>query len=221
MVSGPSAGPAPQFISPHRRPTRFIYQDARNARWLLAVVDGDEADDFKFLLAGGRGNFDFVADLAVEEGLADGGGGGDETLLGVGFLAAHELVIDFDVALHVQNGELGTVAGAVFWDIAEVQHAEIAHALLEMADLEVDVALAFLGVLVFGVFGEVAVSAGDSDLLGKLDAELMGELVDFVLELFLNLGEWVGHGSGFQFAKKVGGVRNQRMVCRTPRKGTL
>ncbi len=64
-----------------------------------------------------------------------------------------------------------------------------------MGDLEVDVALAFLGVFVLGVFGEVAVGAGDGDLLGKLDAELVGELVDFVLELFLNLGEWVGHGS--------------------------
>src|ERR1700687_1270928 len=221
MVRGPSAGPVSQFISPHRRPTRFIYQDARNSRMLLAVVDGHEADDFKFLLAGGRGNFNFVADLAVKEDLADGRGGGDETLLGVGFLAAHELVIDFDVALHVQNGELGTVSGAVLRDIAEVPHAESAHALLEMANLEVDVALAFLGVLVLGVFGEVAVSAGNSDLLGKLDAELVGELVDFVLELFLDLGEWVGHVSRFQFAKKVGGVRNQRMVSRTPRKETL
>jgi len=108
---------------------------------------------------------------------------------------AHECVFDFCVALQVQNGESGTVAGAVFRDIAEVQHAEIAHTLLEMADLEVDVALAFLGVLVLGVFREVTVSAGDSDLLGKLDAELVGELVDFVLELFLDLGEWVGHGS--------------------------
>src|SRR6266851_5145870 len=129
---------------------------------LLAVVDGDEADDFKFLLAGGRGNFDFVADLAVEEGFADGGSGGDETLLGVGFFGAHEGVFDFCVALEVQNGEARAVAGAVLRDIGEVQHAEVAHALLEMADLEVDVALAFLGVLVLGVFGEVAVGAGDS-----------------------------------------------------------
>src|SRR6267378_2905535 len=168
MVSSPSAGPAPQFISPHRRPHDLFARTPGTARWLLAVVDGDEADDFKFLLAGGRGNFDFVADLTVEKSLADGGGGGDETLLGVDFLAAHECVFDFCIALHVQNGEPGTVAGAVLRDIAEVQHAEIAHALFEMADLEVDVALAFLGVLVLGVFGEVAMSAGDSDLLGKL-----------------------------------------------------
>ena len=158
------------------------------ARWLLAVVDGDEADEFKFLFAGGGDNFDFVADLAVEEGFADGGGGGDETLLGVGFLAADERVFDFGVALQVQNGEARAVSGAVLGDIGKVQHAEIAHALLEMGDLEVDVALALFGEFVLGVFGEVAVGAGDSDLLGELDVELVGELIDFGLELFLNFG---------------------------------
>ena len=57
-----------------------------------------------------------------------------------------------------------------------------------MGDLEVDVALALLGVLVLGVLGEVAVGAGHSDFLGKLDAELVRELINFVLKLFLNLG---------------------------------
>ncbi len=90
-----------------------------------------------------------------------------------------------------------------------------------MADLQVHVALALLGVLVLGIFGEVAVSAGDCDLLGELDAELVRELIDFVLELFLNLCKWVGHGCRFQFAKKFCGVRDQRMVCRAPRKETL
>jgi len=41
-------------------------------------VDGDEADDFKFLLAAAC-NFDFVADLAVEKGFCRWGGGRDET----------------------------------------------------------------------------------------------------------------------------------------------
>ena len=57
-----------------------------------------------------------------------------------------------------------------------------------MSDLEVDEALALLGELVLGVFGEVAVGARDGDFLGKLDAKLVRELVDFVLELFLDLG---------------------------------
>src|SRR5260370_41918097 len=90
---------------------------------LLALVDGKEPDDFKFFRAGGRGHFDFVADLAVEKSLTDRRSRGDETLLGVGFLGADEGVFDFGVALHVQNGEPRAVSGAVLRDIAEVQHA--------------------------------------------------------------------------------------------------
>jgi len=40
------------------------------------------------------------------------------------------------------------------------------------------------------------VRASDGNLFGKFDTELVRELVDFVLELFLNLGKWVGHGVG-------------------------
>jgi len=133
-------------------------------------VDGDEADDFKFLFARGRRDFDFVADLAVEQGLADGRSGGDEALLGVDFLTADERVFDFCVALYVEHSEPRAISRAILRDIGEVQHAQIAHALLEMGDLEVDEALALLGEFVLGVFGEVAVGACDSDFLGKLDA---------------------------------------------------
>jgi len=157
-------------------------------------VNGNEADDFEFLLAGRGGDFDFVADFAVEERLADRRGGGDQALFDVGFLAADELVLDFDVTLGVQDDEARAVAGAVRGNIGEIQHAQIAHALFEMGDLEIDVALALFGVLVLGIFGEVAVGAGDGDFLGELDVELVGELVDFVLQLFLDFGERVGHG---------------------------
>src|SRR5260370_18718573 len=179
---------------------------------LLAVVDGEEADNFKFFLARGRGNFDFVADLAVEQGLADRRSRGDEPLIGVSFLAAHQRIFDFRVALEVHNGEPGTVSRAVLGDIAEVHHAEIAHAFLEMGNLEVDVALALLGELVLGVFGEVSVGAGNGDLLGELDAELVRELIDFVLELFLNFGKWVGHGirSSVHQKRSAGSGTNKR-----------
>src|SRR6267154_971021 len=187
-VKSPSAGPAPQFISPHKRPTG-------TARRLLAVVNGDQTDEFKLFLARRGDNFDFVANLAVEQGLADGRSCGDKAFLGVGFLAAHQGVVNLFIALQIQHRETRAVAGAVLRNIGEVQHAEIAHALLEMGDLEVDVALAFLGELVLGVFREVAMRASNGNLFGKFDAELVRKLVDFVLELFLNLGEWVGHGS--------------------------
>jgi len=38
------------------------------------------------------------------------------------------------------------------------------------------------------------VSAGDGDFLGKLDVQLVRELFDFILQLFLNLSQWIGHG---------------------------
>ncbi len=57
-----------------------------------------------------------------------------------------------------------------------------------MGDLQIDVALSLLGVLVLGVFREVAVGAGDSDFLGELDVQFVRELLDFILELFLDLG---------------------------------
>jgi len=66
------------------------------------VVEVTRRTISKFLLAGGRGNFDFVADLAVRRACR-WGGGGDETLLGVDFLAAHECVFDFFRAPAVQK----------------------------------------------------------------------------------------------------------------------
>src|SRR5579885_1291775 len=86
------------------------------AQGLLAVVNGDETDDLEFLFAGRRGDLDFVADLAIEESTADGRSGGDKALVGVGFLAADELVFDFDVALSVQNDDAGAVAGNDPWE---------------------------------------------------------------------------------------------------------
>jgi hypothetical protein len=52
------------------------------------VVNGDQTHDFKFFFASRRGDMDFVANLAIQKRAADGGGGGDESLLGVGFLTA-------------------------------------------------------------------------------------------------------------------------------------
>src|SRR5260370_41858153 len=89
-VRSPSAGPVPQFINPHRRPTRFRNRTPGTARGLLAVVDSDQADEFKFFLAGGSNNFDFVADFSVEEGSADVRSGGGETRLGGSVLGARE-----------------------------------------------------------------------------------------------------------------------------------
>ena len=64
-----------------------------------------------------------------------------------------------------------------------------------MADFGVDVTLALFGGFVFGVFGKIPVGAGHRDLLGEFDVELVRKRVDFFLQLLLDLGDRVGHGS--------------------------
>src|SRR5260370_15505247 len=93
-VRSPSAGPVPQFISPHRRPTRFRNRTPGTARGLLAVVDSDQADEFKFFLAGGSNNFPFVGDLAVVEGLGEWRRWGGAAPLRRRFLRAHQRVFN-------------------------------------------------------------------------------------------------------------------------------
>ena len=60
-------------------------------RCLRLVVNGDETYNFKLLLAGWGGNLDFIANLAVQQRLADGRGSGDEAFFNVGLFAADEL----------------------------------------------------------------------------------------------------------------------------------
>jgi len=73
----------------------------------------------------------------------------------------------FHAFLDVHHHDARAVAGTVFRNIGEVQHAEIAHTLFEMPDFGVDVALALFGVFVLGVLRKVAVRAGDGNSLGR------------------------------------------------------
>ena len=180
----------------------LFHRTRESGEGLLGVVDGEETNDLKFLLAGGRGDLNFVADLAVEQRAADRRGGGDEAFFGVGFLAADQLVFDFGFTLDIEDDDAGAEAGAVLGNIGEVEHAEVAEAFFQVADSRVDEALAFLGEFVLGVFGKIAVGAGDGNFLGKLDVELMLQVVNFLLDLLLDLREWIGHWNSL---KKIRG----------------
>src|SRR5258708_22776514 len=96
-------------MAPHRR------LGGRNI--LSLFVNGEKADDFEFFLAGGGEHLHLVADLAIEEGAADGGGGGDPSLLHVGFFAAYALVFDFFALFHVDAYDSRALSGTVFRDI--------------------------------------------------------------------------------------------------------
>jgi hypothetical protein len=160
---------------------------------LSLFVNGEKADDLEFFLAGGGEHLYLVTDLAIEEGAADRRGGGDHSLFDVGFLGADELVFDFLALLHVNDYDARAIAGTVFRNIGEVQHAEVAHALFELADFGVDVALVFLGVLVLSVFREVAMRAGNGDFLGEFNVEFVLQVVNFLLELLFNFSKRVRH----------------------------
>ena len=68
----------------------------------------------------------------------------------------------------VQHDNLGTVSSAVLGQIVQIQHGQVGHALVELAEAGGDVALALLGVLILGVFREIAVRARDFDLFREL-----------------------------------------------------
>jgi len=57
---------------------------------------------------------------------------------------------------------------------------------VKLAEAGRDVALALLGVLIFGIFREIAMRARNFDLFRELVVKLVLEGGDFVLELFLN-----------------------------------
>ena len=156
-------------------------------------MNGDKANNFEFFLASGGGNLNFITNLPIQKGATDRRSSGDKALFDIGFFTADELVFHLNIALHVKHKNAGTVAGAVFRDIGEIEHAEIAHALFEVADFGVDVALALFGVLVLGVLGKVAVRAGNGNFLREFDVEFVLERVDFLLKFLLNLCKRVSH----------------------------
>jgi len=137
------------------------------------TMDGGEFEDFEFALAVGGDHGGGVADLFAEEGAADGAGGGDEALGDVGLFAGDELVGDLFVLGAVEDDDGGAVADAVAGDVVEVDHGELAHALLELAEAGVDELLALLGGVVLGVFAEVSEGDGLLDLGRELDGELL------------------------------------------------
>src|SRR5882724_7752407 len=171
---------------------------------LCLFVNGEKADDFEFFFAGGSEHLNLVADLAVEKRAADGGSGGDHSLLNVGFFRADELIFDFHAFLDVHHHDARAVAGTVFRNIGEVQHAEVTHAFFKVPDFGVYVALALFGVFVLGVLRKVAMRAGDGNFLGEVDVELVLQGINFLLELLFNFGKRVGHS----FARQRKRMRN-------------
>src|SRR5271165_5139723 len=73
-VKSPSVGPDPQYMVPRRRPTHFGWTPEK-AEKLLVLVNRSQPNDFEFLLPSRRSHLHLVADLPVQQSLADGRSG--------------------------------------------------------------------------------------------------------------------------------------------------
>ena len=78
--------------------------------------------------------------------------------------------------------------------IVQIEHGDIGQALVELTQTRRDEGLSLLGVLIFGVFLEVAMGARRHDLLGQIAMKLVLEDGDFVLQLLLILSAMSGIG---------------------------
>ena len=163
------------------------------------VVDGAELQDFQFALAVGADYDYFVADFLIQQGAADGRGGGNFSGGYVGLFAGHQLVFHFFVLGVVENLDRRAEADAVAGDVVDVDHAQVGEALADLADAGFDELLALLGHVVLGVFAEVAEGGGFLDFFGEFVDQFVFERVNFVLQFALDL---VGHAHGFKACRK-------------------
>ena len=69
---------------------------------------------------------------------------------------------------NVPHDQARTVRCAVLRQIIEVEHGKICQTLVKLAEPRGDVALAFFGVFVLRVFGEIAMRARDFNFFGQL-----------------------------------------------------
>ena len=107
-----------------------------------------------------------VADLAVEQGLPDGGEIADDPLVGIGIPGAQN-----GEALALLSAQIGgdhhrAEVDGVGFRVGEIRAARPHHLRFQLFFLTHDDFLHLFGGLVFVIFAEVPVASGDGDLLG-------------------------------------------------------
>src|SRR4029077_344504 len=100
---------------------------------LGVLVNRFQTNQLEFFYTRRRLHLYFVAFPPTQQGPADRRSRGDQSLRRVGFFAGHQLVFNFGGFVHVAQPNARPVSSAIVRNIAEIQHAEIAHALLELA----------------------------------------------------------------------------------------
>lgn len=140
-----------------------------------------DANDFVEAFPLGGGDFDFVFDAFSDHGFCHGGKDGDAVVFGIGFGGTDDGEDDFFFILDIEQGDGGPKDDAIAFDGAWVDDFGARDLIFEVFDLSSDLALAFFGVLVLGIFAEIAVGAGFFDVTDVFVFFDGFELVEFVL----------------------------------------
>src|ERR1700741_2049992 len=91
----------------------------KGGRTILSFfVNGEKSNDFEFFFSRGSEHLYLIADLAIENRAADGGRGGDHSLLDVASLAIDVFIFDFRLFLQLHHQNAGAVPRAVFRNIS-------------------------------------------------------------------------------------------------------
>src|SRR5690606_37794616 len=98
-----------------------------------------------------------------DHGPRDGRGDGDPALFHVGFVFADDLVTAFFLGVLVDHGDGGAEFHLIAGQLGHVDDLGAADLVLDLGDLALDPALALLGRVILGVFGQVAVGARFGD----------------------------------------------------------
>ena len=98
----------------------------------------------------------------------------------VRFFAGDQFVFNLLVLVAVVNHYPGAEGGFVLGKIVQVDHRKLGHALLELRQPRIYVALPLFGHVVLGIFAQVAVCARGSYLFGQLVVQLALQLLDLL-----------------------------------------
>jgi FkbM family methyltransferase len=144
-------------------PPDLLKVDVEGFETEVGGFEGGDGFDAVAALAAFDGDFDFLAGLGVEEGLANGGEVADDAFVRIGVPGAQDGEILGVVVLQIGDGDGVADADDVGAGIGKVAAAGADELGFQFAFAAHEDFLHFLGGLVFVVFAQVAVAAGDGN----------------------------------------------------------
>src|SRR6266566_3011136 len=148
---------------------------------------GFDLEDLVLHRATGRGHLDRLALLVADDRLANRRLVGEFVLRRVRLGRADDVVLDRLLGRDVAQLDLRADRDDVLGDVLLVDHLRISEPFLEQRDPVLEQRLLVLGVVIFGVLGNVAEFARDPNPVRDLAPFVVGEVRDLFLELLVSL----------------------------------